>query len=98
VQLVSITSSERNDSIDIQAVGGGQVAFGTDVRSFLLRAERNTSSNPRIYTVTYRVTDAAGNATMASAQVQVSDASWSNAAKRLLLFNNKKKIKERERR
>jgi len=98
VQLVSITSSERNDSIDIQAVGGGQVAFGTDVRSFLLRAERNTSSNPRVYTVTYRATDAAGHATLASAQVQVSDASWSNAAKRLLLLNNKKKIKERERR
>jgi len=38
------------------------VAFGTDVRSFLLRAERNTSSNPRVYTVTYRATDAAGHA------------------------------------
>jgi hypothetical protein len=96
VQLVSITSSEQNDSNDIQAVGGGQVTFGTDVRSFLLRAERNTSSNPRIYTVTYRVTDAAGNATLASAQVQVSDPSWSNAAKRLRLLNNKKKIKERD--
>jgi hypothetical protein len=35
---------------------------------------------------------------MASAQVQVSDASWSNAAKRLRLLDNKKKIKERERR
>ena len=96
VQLVSITSSEQNDSNDIEAVGGGQVTFGTDVRSFLLRAERNTSSNPRVYTVTYRATDAAGHATLASAQVQVSDASWSNAAKRLRLLNNKKKIKERD--
>jgi hypothetical protein len=96
VQLVSITSSEQNDSNDIEAVGGGQVTFGTDVRSFLLRAERNTSSNPRVYTVTYRATDAAGNATLASAQVQVSDPSWSNAAKRLRLLNNKKKIKERD--
>lgn len=96
VQLVSITSSERNDSNDIQAVGGGQVAFGTDVRSFLLREERNSSSSPRVYTVTYRVTDASGNATLASAQVQVSEPSWSSAARTRLL--NKKKIKEHDRR
>jgi hypothetical protein len=82
VQLVSITSSESNDSNDIQAVGGGQVAFGTDVRSFLLRAERNSSSNPRVYTVTYRTTDASGNAKLASAQVVVSDpSSWGYAWK-----------------
>jgi hypothetical protein len=98
VQLVSITSSERNDSSDIEAIGGGQVAFGTDVRSFLLRAERNDSSNPRVYTVTYRATDGSGNATLSSAQVLVSDASWSAAAKRLLLLSNKKKIKEHDRR
>jgi hypothetical protein len=98
VQLVSITSSERNDSSDIEAIGGGQVAFGTDVRSFLLRAERNDSSNPRIYTVTYRATDGSGNATLSSAQVLVSDASWSAAAKRLLLLSNKKKVKEHDRR
>src|SRR5712672_3345151 len=82
VQLVSITSSEQNDSNDIQAVGGGQVTFGTDVRSFLLRAERNSSSNPRVYTVTYRTTDASGNAKLASAQVVVSDpSSWGYAWK-----------------
>lgn len=82
VQLVSITSSESNDSNDIQAVGGEQVAFGTDVRSFLLRAERNSSSSPRVYTVTYRTTDASGNATLASAQVVVSEpSSWGYASK-----------------
>jgi hypothetical protein len=97
VQLVSITSSEPNDSNDIQAAGGGQVAFGTDVRSFLLRAERNNFSKPRVYTVTYRATDASGNATLASAQVQVSDYSGSSAAARARLLKNKK-IKERDRR
>jgi len=98
VQLVSITSSERNDSYDIEAVGGGQVAFGTDVRSFLLRSERNNSNNPRVYTVTYRATDVGGHATLASAQVIVSDSSWSSAASRRLLILSKKKIKEHDRR
>jgi PKD domain len=97
VQLVSITSSERDDSNDIQAVEGGPVAFGTDVRSFLLRAERNDSSNPRVYSVTYRVTDASGNATQASTQVQVSDPSWSNAG-RTRAYKKRKEHKEHDRR
>ena len=73
VQLVSITSSDENSSNDIQAVAGGAVAFGTDVRCFLLRAERANSGVPRVYTVTYRAKDASGNATLASAQVWVGD-------------------------
>jgi hypothetical protein len=94
VHLVSITSSESNDSNDIQAVGGEQVAFGTDVRSFLLRAERNSSSSPRVYTVTYRTTDASGNATLASAQVVVSEpSSWGYASKTRPV--TKKRTKER---
>jgi hypothetical protein len=93
VQLVAITSSESYDSNDIQAVGGGPVAFGTDVRSFLLRAERNSSSSPRVYTVTYRTTDASGNATLASAQVVVSEpSSWGYAWKTRLV--TKKRTKE----
>jgi hypothetical protein len=74
--LVSITSSDSNVSNDIQAVGGGPVPFGTDVRSFLLRAERSNSGTPRIYTVTYMAKDASGNATLATAQVRVGDPAW----------------------
>jgi hypothetical protein len=94
VQLVSITTSDSNGSNDIQKVGGGPVPFGTDVRSFLLRAERSNSGAPRIYTVTYKATDASGNATLATAQVRVGD-STSN----LPLSNNLyKKYKKRDER
>jgi hypothetical protein len=71
VQLVSITSSDPLAADDVQAVGGGPVPFGTDVRSFLLRADRSKSNPVRIYTVTYTAKDASGNATTASAQVRV---------------------------
>lgn len=78
VVLVSITSNEpdtdgrdRHHSDDIQAIGGGPIAFGTDVRSFLVRAERSGMGNGRIYTVTYMAKDAAGNTASASANVVV---------------------------
>lgn len=73
VTLVSITSSEPDDGL-----GDGDTAddiqgadFGTDDREFLLRAERSGRGGGRVYTVTYRVSDAAGNTTTASAQVSV---------------------------
>jgi hypothetical protein len=72
VQLVSITSSDPAfNATDAQAVGGGPVPLGTDVRSFLLRAELAHGGVDRVYTVTYKATDASGNATQASAQVEV---------------------------
>jgi len=78
VRLVSITSNEPDNGTgdgdqpnDIQAIGGGPVPFGTDVRSFLLRAERAGGGSGRIYTVTYTATDAAGNSSSASAIVVV---------------------------
>lgn len=78
VRLVSITSNEPDEGSgdgdqpnDIQAAGGGPVPFGTDVRSFLLRAERSGMGSGRIYTVTYSATDAAGNTTSASGVVVV---------------------------
>src|SRR5712664_2459027 len=78
VTLVSITSNEPDNGLgdgdqpnDIQAVGGGLIPFGTDVRSFLLRAERSGMGTGRVYTVNYMVRDAAGNESLASAQVSV---------------------------
>ena len=79
VSLVSITSSEPDEGLgdgdqpnDIQAIGGGPIVFGTDVRSFLLRAERSgAEGNGRIYTVTYSAKNGAGNSVSVSAQVIV---------------------------
>jgi hypothetical protein len=74
IELVSITSNDqdnRGKSSDIQAVGSGPVHFGTDVRSFLLRAEQPEHRTPLVYTVTYRARDAAWNTTLATAQVRV---------------------------
>lgn len=78
VALASITSNEPADVLGagnqpdyIQAIGGGPIPFGTDVRSFLLRAERSGLGNGRIYTVTYTAKDVAGNTASASAQVFV---------------------------
>jgi hypothetical protein len=74
VKLVSITSNDPDDrgpSSDIQAAGGGPIHFGTDVRSFLLRAEGSERGTDIVYTITYSATDASGNSTSATAQVRV---------------------------
>lgn len=72
IKLVSITSDDPSTTPDdIQAVGGGPVAFGTDVTSFLLRADRDPKNSPRTYTVTYCAKDASGNTTKAFALVTV---------------------------
>ena len=48
--------------------GGG---FGTDDRTFLLRAERSGTGDGRVYTVTYEASDASGNTTTKTATVTV---------------------------
>jgi hypothetical protein len=77
VTLVSIASNEppNNKDPDIQGA-----AFGTDDRTFSLRAERDTAKGAtgRIYTVTYRVTDKSGNATLKSATVTVPTSNGGN--------------------
>ena len=73
VRLVSITSDEPPDGLgdghtdpDIQGA-----AFGTDDRSFLLRAERSGRRDGRVYTITYEAEDGSGNVTQAEATVTV---------------------------
>jgi hypothetical protein len=70
VTLVSIVSNEPANNKEPDVEGA---AFGTDDRTFSLRAERETGQGRtgRVYTVTYRVTDASGNATTKSATVTV---------------------------
>ena len=73
VTLLSITSSDPDDSAgdgdtpnDIQ-----DTAFGTYDRLFSVRAERAGTGAGRVYTVTYKATDASGNSTVANAEVAV---------------------------
>lgn len=78
IKLESITANELLEAEDIQGA-----SFGTDDRSFKLRAERNDKDDDhkkqgstvkhlgRIYTVTYSATDASGNKSTASATVTV---------------------------
>jgi hypothetical protein len=90
VQLVSITSSDPLDSDDI--------ALGTDARSFFLSAERSNPDAARVYTITYRATDASGHATLASATVTVSDPGWYPAKPRVQKKHKKDKEHEHDRR
>jgi predicted extracellular nuclease len=67
--LVSVTSNEPDDG-----QGDGNTTNDiviVDDYTFKLRAERSGSGDGRIYTITYRVTDACGNSTVATATVTV---------------------------
>lgn len=73
VRLVSIVSNEPDNGI-----GDGNTAndvqdasFGTDDRTFRLRAERAGGGGGREYTITYSVTDASGNEATRQATVRV---------------------------
>ena len=71
VAFVSATSNEPDN-----APGGGDGNTVNDIvkvndTTFRLRAERNENGTGRIYTLTYRATDACGNTTTASATVSV---------------------------
>jgi hypothetical protein len=73
VRLVRITSNEGT-----LADGSGHTSpdvvgasFGTDDRSFQLRAERRGPGGGRVYTVTYEAVDASGNVSTATTTVTV---------------------------
>jgi hypothetical protein len=71
VSLVSVTSSEPDDArgtADGRTSGDIQIMDGD---SFLLRAERSMAGAGRVYTITFRATDACDNAMQAAATVQV---------------------------
>lgn len=73
VELVSVESDEPdNGQGDGNTVNDIQDAqLGTDDRQVLLRAERSGGGDGRVYTLTYRVTDGAGNETVAETKVYV---------------------------
>ncbi|MBZ5640818.1 MAG: choice-of-anchor D domain-containing protein [Acidobacteriia bacterium] len=75
IVLIAATSNEPDDA---NGVGDGSTSddiqgatIGTPDYQILLRAERDGTRNGRVYTMTYVVTDAAGNATGATTTVAV---------------------------
>jgi hypothetical protein len=73
VKLVSITSSEpangKGDGNTSPDIAG--VSYGTDDRSFQLRAERSGKDSGRVYTVMYESDDASGNSAEQTGTVTV---------------------------
>ena len=69
VTLVSVTSNEPDDGRDDGNTVNDIVIVDDD--TFRLRAERSGTGTGRVYTITYRATDACGNSTIATATVTV---------------------------
>ena len=70
VRITSVSSDEPNNSS-----GDGNttkdIVIAADCKSVQLRSERMGSGNGRVYTITFKVTDASGNVSTATATVSV---------------------------
>jgi hypothetical protein len=64
VEIASVSSDEGT-------AADGDIVIGATCKSVQLRAERNGSGDGRVYTITFRVRDAAGNTGYATATVTV---------------------------
>ncbi len=71
VVLVSATSSEPDNAPGGADGNTTDDVVAVDKDTFRLRAERNENGSGRVYTLTYRATDACGNTTTRSATVRV---------------------------
>ena len=74
-----MTSDEANNS------GGdgnttNDIVIAPDCKSVQLRSERSGNGNGRVYTITFKVTDASGNVATATAKVTVPHSQNGSAA------------------
>jgi hypothetical protein len=79
VRIASVTSDEPENS------GGDgntthDIVIAADCKSVQLRSERMGNSNGRVYTITFKVTDASGNVSTATAKVTVPHSQNGSAA------------------
>ena len=72
VVIASVSSDEAEDN-PAGADGNtlNDIVIAADCKSLQLRAERDGNLNGRVYTITFKVTDSAGNTTTATATVTV---------------------------
>jgi len=71
ITFVSATSNEPDNAPGDADGNTTDDVVRVDLDTFHLRAERSESGTGRIYTITYRATDACGNRTTRSATVRV---------------------------
>jgi hypothetical protein len=64
VVIASVTSDEGS-------LSNNDILIGADCKSVQLKADRNVNGNGRVYTITFRVRDAAGNATTLTRQILI---------------------------
>lgn len=81
VLILKISSDEPDDaSGDGDGTTINDIVIAADCKSAQLRAERQSDGNGRIYTITFRVRDAAGNLTTSTAKVGVPKSQGNNNA------------------
>ena len=79
VVVSSVTSDELEDSgADGHTLN--DIVIAADCRSVQLRAERDGNGDGRVYTITFKVTDASGNVGTAQARVTVPNSQASGSA------------------
>jgi predicted outer membrane repeat protein len=72
VVIASISSDEPEDNLfGADGTTLNDIVIAADCKSAQLRAERDGNLNGRVYTITFKVTDSAGNTTTATATVSV---------------------------
>ncbi len=70
VVIVSVSSDEPEDSLTgADGTTLNDIVIAPDCKSVQLRAERDGNLNGRVYTITFKVTDAYGNSTTVTAKV-----------------------------
>jgi hypothetical protein len=70
VRIVSASSDEPDDA-DADGSTINDIVIAADCHSVQLRSERKGNGNGRVYTITFKVTDASGNVSSATAKVIV---------------------------
>jgi hypothetical protein len=79
VVIVSASSDEPDDA-NADGMTTNDIVIAPDCKSIQLRAERKGDGNGRVYIVTFKVTDASGNVSTATAKVTVPHAQNGNPA------------------
>ena len=79
VVIASVTSDEPNNS-DGDGNTTNDIVIATNCKSVQLRSERMGGGNGRVYTITFKVTDASGNVSTATAKVTVPHSQHGSAA------------------